>query len=370
MMRGIAFLSVLWLAGCAGLSEESLQMTPATFGDVPGWREECPVSALAAFSASCAKRPKTSGVADMDAWEAACSSLPADVDCDGARTFFETRFSVQAMSTGAGDTGLLTGYYEPSLKGSRVQGPEYSVPLYAVPGDMVSVNLGDFSPDLAGRKLTGLISGGCLKPYPDRAGIVSGALEKTGQPLVYVDDPADAFFLQVQGSGRVALAEGGELRLGYAGQNGHKYVAIGRTLLDRGDLKPGQVSMQSIKDWLRAHPEAADTVMNSNPSYVFFRVLEGDAVGAQNVPLTPLRSLAVDRRHVPLGLPLFIEAEDPVVPGGHIRRLMVAQDTGGAIKGPLRGDFFWGAGPQAEVRAGTMKSRTRFWMLLPKGRHE
>jgi len=366
MNRLAPLLAVFWLCGCAMPSQEMLLLEPVPFFALPGWGGDCPLSALAAFQASCAKLPASSEVADMAAWRQACANLPADADCSGVRAFFEENFEAKAMATGGGDTGLLTGYYEPELRGSREKSAAFPVPLHCLPGDMVAAELGDFLPDLAGRKITGHVEGGRFLPYPSRADIVSGALDGKGYELLYVDDAADAFFLQVQGSGRVVLADGSVVRLGYAGQNGRAYTAIGRELLARGELKPGGVSMQSIKDWLRANPEKADEVMNTNLSYVFFRELPGGAVGAQNVELTPLRSLAVDRKHVPLGLPVFIEAEDPLVSGAHIRRLMVAQDTGGAIKGPLRGDFFWGPGMRAEARAGVMKSQTRFWLLTPK----
>jgi membrane-bound lytic murein transglycosylase A len=206
-----------------------------------------------------------------------------------------------------------------------------------------------------------------LRPYENRAAIESGALRGRGLEMLWVDDPVDAFFLQIQGSGRVMLEDGTSLRIGYAGQNGHPYVAIGRELIARGALTREAVSMPAIRDWLRANPQEADAVMNRNPSFVFFRELDGDGpVGAQGVALTPGRSLAVDRSFVPYGVPVWLDAEDPVDGEVRVQRLLVAQDTGGAIRGPVRGDVFWGHGPEAEHRAGLMKSRGRYFLLLPK----
>ncbi|MDX1631392.1 MAG: MltA domain-containing protein [Thermoanaerobaculia bacterium] len=268
-------------------------------------------------------------------------------------------------------TGLFTGYYEPLLHGSRTRGGRYQVPLHVRPPDLVTVDLGRFRQDLEGRRIAGRLRGRSLVPFPDRAAIRTGALAGRGLELVWVDDPVDAFFLQVQGSGRVRLPDGREVRLGYAAQNGHPYHSIGRELIDRGELSREEVSLQSIRRWLRNHPEEAEKVMNTNASYVFFRRLEGPGpLGSLGVPVTPERSLAVDERFHPLGAPVWV---DTVVPkpgetGGEepFRRLLVAQDTGGAIRGPVRGDIFWGHGGRAEQIAGRMKGEGRLWLLLPR----
>jgi membrane-bound lytic murein transglycosylase A len=222
------------------------------------------------------------------------------------------------------------------------------------------VDLGRFRPAWRGERIAGRVDKGNLVPYSSRAEIEQGALSGRGLELAWAADTIETFFLQIQGSGRVRLADGGELRVGYDGQNGHPYVALGRVLIDRGLLPREQVTMQSIKAYLRAHPDEAAALMRENPSYVFFRELSGDGpVGAQGVALTPGRSLAVDRAFVPLGAPVWLVAED-------IARLLVAQDTGGAIRGPVRGDLFWGHGAEAEARAGAMKARGRAWLLLPR----
>ena len=235
---------------------------------------------------------------------------------------------------------------------------------------MVRVNLDEFSDGLSGRHIVGRLDGRRLRPYPERRQIEAGALDGLGLPVVYVDDPVDAFFLQIQGSGRVALAGGGEMRLGYAGGNGRRYYAIGRELIKRGILNKTNVSMQSIRAWLHANPEAGRAVMDLNLSYVFFRELTGPSpIGALGVALTPGRSIAVDRRLIPLGIPIWLQASRPGGGPGTgdepLNRLVVAQDTGGAIKGGVRGDMFWGHGAEAAAIAGRMKHTGSWFLLLP-----
>jgi membrane-bound lytic murein transglycosylase A len=215
--------------------------------------------------------------------------------------------------------------------------------------------------------LVGRVVDGTLRPYEGRAEIEAGALSGRARPIAWVDDPVDAFFLQIQGSGRVALAEGGEMRVGYAAQNGHGYVPVGRILAERGEIPREQVSMQSIRAWMARDARAAQDLMNANPSYVFFRELTGDGpIGSEGVALVPGRSLAVDRAHVALGVPVWLDAQDPLDEAKRVRRLLVAQDTGGAIRGVVRGDVFWGTGEEAAERAGRMRSRGRTWVLLPR----
>ncbi|MDD5587463.1 MAG: MltA domain-containing protein, partial [Alphaproteobacteria bacterium] len=223
-----------------------------------------------------------------------------------------------------------------------------------------------FRSDLNGQRIAGKVEGHKLQPYDDRAAIAQGSLAGRARPLLWTDDPVEAFFLEIQGSGRVRLADGTRLRIGYDAQNGKPYVPIGRVLAEEGEIeKP--VTMAKIRAWLHAHPERAQAMMNRNPSVVFFRCVEGDGPkGAQGVVLTPGRSLAVDTAFVPLGVPLWLDPKEDAS-GEVIRpRLVVAQDTGGAIKGPVRGDLFWGSSPGAEARAGAMQSRGTYYLLLPK----
>jgi membrane-bound lytic murein transglycosylase A len=271
--------------------------------------------------------------------------------------------------------GLFTGYYEPEIRASRSRHGEFQSPIYGLPPDLVTVDLGLFHSDLAGRHITGRIEGHTLQPYLTRLQINQQGLGAT-PILLYADDPIAVFFLHIQGSGRARLEDGSMLRLAYAGQNGHPYTPIGRTLIAQGALDRAHMSMQAIAAWLRANPGTADWMMDSDASYVFFRELPvGDPTlgspGSEGVPLTPVASLAVDTSVHPLGVPVFIATSapdaDPRKPARVFNRLFVAQDTGGAIKGIARADIFWGFGPAAEAIAGRMKSTGRFYVLLPKG---
>jgi membrane-bound lytic murein transglycosylase A len=270
--------------------------------------------------------------------------------------------------------GLFTGYYEAELDGSRAPDATYATPIYGRPADLVTVDLVDFRADWKGEAIVGRVVDGQLEPYPDRAAIDGGALAGAGAELIWVADPVDAFFLHIQGSGRVRLADGGTMRVGYAASNGHKFRGIARDLIDMDVLPKEDASMQAVRDWLRANPAEAAALMQKNPRYIFFREITGaDAlangpIGAQSVPLTPMRSLAVDTKFLPLGVPLWLDTTWP--PGSPdagqpLRRLMIAQDTGGAIKGPIRGDFFWGTGEAALDLAGGMKQTGRYYLLLP-----
>lgn len=358
---------------------ERLVLSPATFGTLPGWSDDRVAEAVAPLRASCSRFATQledtpvgpGGVAGTVAdWRPACTRLnavPAGDDAT-ARAFFETWFTPYVASNGSESNGLFTGYYEVELQGARERSAAFPVPIYRRPPDLVSVDLGEFSERWKGERTAGRVADGRLRPYEDRAAIEAGALAGKGLELLWAADPIAVFFLHVQGSGRVLLPDGGRVRVGYAGQNGHRYVAIGRELIDRGALKREEVSLQSIRAWMEAHPEEAPALMNRNPSYVFFRELEGEGpVGSQGVALTAGRSLAVDRTHMPLGAPVWLDAEDPLNPTKRLQRLLVAQDTGGAIRGPVRGDVFWGFGPEAEERAGRMRSQGRYWLLLPRG---
>ncbi|AWU94877.1 murein transglycosylase A [Azospirillum ramasamyi] len=356
---------------------DALTLAPLTFAELPGWRTDPVAQAVPALARSCARfrtlppdRPVgPNGVAGtIGDWQRPCAQL-ADLPAgdDAARAFFEENFTPYAVGNNGVREGLFTGYYEPELEGSRRRHPAYPVPLYRRPADLVMVDLGDFSDRWRGERTAGRVVDGRLKPYEDRAAITAGSLRDKGLELVWVKDPIGAFFLQIQGSGRIRLAEGGEMRVGYAAQNGHKYVAIGKELIDRGELKREEVSLQTIRAWLFANPDQAAAVMNVNPSYVFFQPLSGDGPnGAQGVALTPGRSLAVDSKFMPYGAPVWLDAEDPMDAGQRLQRLMIAQDTGGAIRGPVRGDVFWGHGEEAEQKAGVMKSRGSYALLLPK----
>ncbi|MEX2298854.1 MAG: murein transglycosylase A [Dongiaceae bacterium] len=360
-------------------SGDALYLTPATFEQLPGWAEDPMSAALPALLRSCRKLvespPDTpvgpNGFAGTVAdWIPLCNTAwgltPRD-DID-MRAFMSRWFSPFLVSGADGADGLFTGYYEPELYGSLTPSPQYPVALYRTPDDMVTVPLGPFRADLEGENIVGRVDGTRFVPYYSHQEIDQGALAGRGLELLYVDDPVSAFFLHIQGSGRVFLADGTEMRVGYAGKNGRPYVAIGRVLADRGEIPLDQVSLQSIRAWLEANPDRAKEVMYQNPSFIFFDRIEGDGpIGAQGVVLTPSRSIAVDTRLLPLGVPLYV---DTVWPAGTdkglpMRRLVIAQDTGGAIRGPVRGDIYWGSGDIAGDFAGAMKSQGRYYLLLP-----
>ena len=366
--------------GRASVRGPAVSFYPISTRSLPGWGDGRETAALRAFLLSCSRINKAPPFQVMLSgapiagqarhWQAVCrmaAQLGRNVSPVAARRFFENWFSAYQVTDQGNPDGLFTGYFEPLLNGSLKKTPRYSVPLYKKPNDLVTVQLGEFNKALKGEQITGRVRANKLVPYAKRAEIESGALSGKGLELVWVDDPVDAFFLQIQGSGLVKLPSGKILRVGYAGKNGQPYFAIGRELVVRGALKMEDVSLQTIRAWLLANPAEARAVMNKNPSYVFFRVIEGAGpIGAQGVPLTAGHSLAVDRRYIPLGAPLWLDTIDPLVPGSPLRRLVIAQDTGGAIKGVVRGDFFWGAGERARNGAGKMKQPGRFFILLPR----
>jgi len=374
-LPGLIILFALAAAGIAGwfllprtsVPPEKLILSPIGFDAIPGWTRSDPAPALAAFRRSCVALRTLPPAAELGAYAGRVSDwLPAcagAASAKSARKFFETNFVAEA----AEGEGLFTGYYEPMLHGSRTRHGAYQTPVYGVPSDLVSVDLGLFRPEWKGERMAGRISGQTLVPYPTRADI--DATPPAARVLFYGDDPVAVFFLHIQGSGRVALDDGSVLRVAYAGQNGRPYTPIGRTLVHSGALPRDAVSMQSIRTWLKANPSAAARVMESDQSFVFFQDSPvGDpalgASGAEHVALTPMASIAVDLRHHPLGVPMFIATTMP--DGRPLQQLFVAQDTGGAIRGPVRADIYFGFGDKAGDVAGGMKASGRLYVLLPK----
>lgn len=341
-------------------------MTPTTFEALPGWQQDDLREAWPAFLASCKV------LARKDDWRDACTAAGGVNPADGAaiRAFFESRFVPnQVRAADGADTGLITGYYEPMLQGARKRGGAFQTPLYKVPDDLLTVDLGGVYPELKNMRLRGRLVGKKVVPYDTRAEIERAVMP--GKELLWVDDPVEAFFLEVQGSGRVRLADTGEtVRVAFADQNGHPYKAIGRWLVEQGQLPAAQVSAQSIKAWIAAHPERRQELFNANPSYIFFKEerLPDPSVGpkgALGVPLTPARSVAVDQQFLPLGAPVWL-ATTRAGSEAPMQRLMMGQDTGGAIRGAVRADFFYGFGKEAADNAGLMKQRGQIWVLLPK----
>jgi len=355
----------------------ALTLTRVTYADLPGWSEDRLSEALPALLSSCAKLgagpddravgPDALGGTIAD-WRAPCESLRAAAFGDEAqlRTAIENAFVPLRVDVSDGGEGTFTGYYEPELRGARRANATYRWPLYLVPDDLVTVDLERFSSELAGKSVVGRVETGRLVPYHDRAAIDEGVLEGRDLELIWLDDPVDAFFLHIQGSGKVLFEDGSVTRVGYAGSNGLKFYAIGRALIDEGKVPRNKASMQSIRDWLRANPGAGREVMQRNGRYIFFREITGDGpIGAQGVALTAGRSMAIDRSLLPLGAPFWL---DTTWPGSDrpLRRLVVAQDVGSAIKGAVRGDLFWGAGEAALEQAGRMKQKGSYYLLLPK----
>ena len=331
--------------------------------DVSGWTDDDPGAAWDAFLRGCAR------LAAHSAWRETCAlarQLPAGAS---VREFFEAHFLPYRVANPDGSVqGLVTGYYEPLLRGSRTKEGPYRYPLYAVPEDLLIVDLAEINPELKHLRLRGRLQGRRVVPYYARADIEHGLPALAGKELLWVDDAVELFFLQIQGSGRIQLPSGELVRVGYADQNGRPYRSVGRYLVEQGELKLEQASMQGIKAWGVANPAKLEALLNQNPSYVFFHELqhaEGGPPGALGVALTPERSIAVDPRYIPLGAPVFLATTRPNSTAP-LQRLVLAQDTGGAIRGAVRADFFWGFGEGAGAQAGRMRQSARMWVLLPR----
>jgi len=335
----------------------------AQYSDLPGWADDTLSTAFQAFLNQCTSLQRQA------IWRPACSSATAINATDDAaiRAWFEAQLRPwQLVNPDGNRSGLITGYYEPILRGSRARKAPYTTPVFGVPEDLIVVDLGELYPELKHMRLRGRIEGRKLVPYYSRAEWT--AQEVAHPPMLWVDDPIDFFFMQIQGSGQIELSDGSRIRLNYADQNGHPYRSIGRWLIDKGELKAEQASMQGIKNWARANPKRLQELLNQNPSLVFFRELKAEGSGPQGamgLPLTPERSIAVDPRTTPLGAPVWLATTQPNS-DQPLQRLMLAQDTGGAIRGPVRADFYWGSGPTAGNQAGKMKQNGRMWVLLPK----
>ena len=373
LARGLLLSALFALYGCASPptapvtkpQPDSWSMARTAFEALPGWNAANADAALLSFRRSCAvlaARPDSAAMGGVGYagtvgdWRGVCASAGGD-----ARTFFQTNFTPFALD--AAGEGLFTGYYEPQIRGSRTRQGAYQTPVHGLPSDLVRVDLGQFIPKFKGERVSGRVSGNALVPYASRAQINAGIKAPV---LFYTDDPVAFFFLQIQGSGRVVFTDGSAARIGYAGENGRPYTAIGRTLIAEGALSRENVSLQTIRAWLLANPARAQGVMEGNESYIFFEEKPlGDtqlgSTGSLGVALTPMASLAVDPRIHALGAPFYLDAGGP----DPVRALLVAQDIGGAIRGAVRGDIFFGFGAEAERRAGAMKAPGRLHVLLP-----
>ncbi len=342
------------------------QLRPVDWSAIVAWKQDSLLETWPAFLQTCA------GLKSQPSWLGVCNDAQYVNGTDEAaiRIFFEQRFQPhEVFNTDNSLEGTVTGYYEPLLKGDRARTSKARYPIYAAPDDLIAVDLSSVYPELKSLRLRGRLQGNKIVPYPTRSEIENANGGFKGKPIAWAEDPVELFFLQIQGSGRIELPDGAHMRIGYADQNGHPYRSIGKLLVERGELKLEEASMQGIKAWGQANPDKLSELLQSNPSFVFFKELPNGLsgpVGALGVPLTAGRSIAVDSKFIPLGAPVFLATTWPNSPQP-LNRLMMAQDTGGAIRGAVRADFFWGFGSEAGEQAGRMKQKGRMWVLLPKG---
>jgi membrane-bound lytic murein transglycosylase A len=353
------------------------RLVPTGFGEIPGWDDDDHAAALSAFRRSAAvlaahpPKARAAGI-DIEALAtrlAEAAALPDPLPRGAARRFFEDGFAPHIVEPESGG-GFFTGYYEPIVAGARRRTERFNAPLYGVPDDLVEFDPAMPPPGINPTLRFARKTADGFTAYPDRAAIEDGLLAGRGLELAFVADPVDAFFIQIQGSARIALAEGGTMRVTYAAKTGHSYTPIGRVMVEMGALERGAVTMQTIRAWLATHPGEVSKVLRHNRSFVFFREAAVDdeglgPVAAAKVPLTRERSLAVDRLLYPFHLPVFIDTT--LAGGAAFRRLLIAQDTGSAIVGPARGDIFFGSGDAAGETAGAMQAAGRFIVLMPRG---
>ncbi len=342
------------------------RLQAARWADLPGWSVDRLDAAWPALLRSC------KALQNDERWTRACDAARVLGDRPNratVRRYFESGFVPWQVVNGDGSTeGLVTGYYEPLIRGNTRRTPLSAWPIYGVPDDLITVDLSAVYPELKNMRLRGRLDGNRLVPYWTRGELAAQGAQVRAPVIAWANDPIELFFLQVQGSGRIAMPDGTFLRIGYADHNGHPYKSIGRWLIEQGELTRSQASMQGIRHWARTHPQRLQALLEQNPAFVFFRVLPaGDdgPLGALGVPLVAERSIAVDRGAVPLGAPVFLATTEPNS-AKPLRRLVMAQDTGGAIKGGVRADYFWGFGDAAGALAGRMRQKGEMWVLLPK----
>ncbi len=364
-------------------ASDSIALKKVAFSALPAWASDQHAEAIPAFLASCAR---LADIPDNDPvghdghsgkarqWRRACTAaakVPAGDDA-AARAFFEAEFHPYQAAGRAGTEGKMTSYYVQSLRASRRRHGAYQTPILARPADLVSVDLSSFVPDGRGRKVWGKLDprSGALRPYPTRAEIRKGALATQNLELLWADDPVDALFTEIEGSGRATLDDGSEVWLEFAGKNGRPYSGVGKLLRDLGELPVGQGSMQGIRAWFVAHRDRFDEIADKNSSKVFFAISSRPgAVGSQGVILSPLRSMAIDRAFVAHSTPIWVDTRAPVAGARREapwQRLLIAQDTGGGILGAVRGDIYWGADAAAADLSGRMGGPGRYWLLLPR----
>lgn len=360
--------------------EIDLHLKSDTYDKLPGWQQAKLQNSFQVLKNSCAlflrRDPERSAGTDLIPltvadWLPACKAAEFVNATNNSeiKKYFEKWFAPYVIAKEEPLDGLFTGYYSLNLEGSPEKTEKYKVPLYSLPDDLAIMQLQDFDKDLPRRKIITQVEGHRLKPYVTRKAIDNGALKGKAKPIAWIESPVDRVFLEIQGSGVITFDDGSKHYLGYAGENGAPYTPIAKVLIDKGVMTRDNASMQGIKRYLEQHPKEMDEVLHANKSFVFFQEqTQAGALGAQGLPLTPGVSMAVDLRHIPLGVPLWLSTTytDMERQEQTLQRLMVAQDTGGAIRGPVRGDVYWGDDFKASQLAGRMKHPGQYWVLLPK----
>ncbi|MBJ26543.1 MAG: murein transglycosylase [Alphaproteobacteria bacterium] len=376
-------------AGCVPLTEtpsltNNIRFEPTNFSNIPYWDDDDHEIALEAFNRSCKailNNPYDTNITTQNPhknknWFAVCeiASTLERANNNAAKKFFEKFFVPYSVGQGSIKEGLFTGYYEPVIRGSLSRSERYNVPLYGIPSDMISIKLNEFSDDFPDKVITGRLQGSKFVPYYTRSDIENGKAGLQGSEIAWLEDYTDSFFLHIQGSGQILFEDGSRKRISYAASNGHKYFAIGRKLIQDGEIPKTEISMQRIREWLKQNPSRAKSLTEQNPSYIFFRWNNNTntkvgPIGSQGIPLTSGRSIAIDRRFFTFGTPIWLKTKIPAAQENKkqdIYRLVIAQDTGSAIKGIIRGDLFIGTGDEAGEIAGKMKEIGRYWVFLPK----
>lgn len=368
-LAGLA-AALLGLTVAAG-DAVAAELVPVAYAEIGGWSADSHAAAFAAFRRGCAR---IGGHAPIRRACEAALAMPSGIDDSAARRFFEERFAPHRLAVGGSERGLFTGYYEPVIRASREAGAGFAVPVLGPPPGLVAVDAALAAAGAPAGLSHVLRRDGAVAALPTRAEIDAGALDGHAPPIAWLADPADAFFLHVQGSGLLVYGDSSSERITYAGKNGHPYTSIGRLLTERGVMRREQVTMDSLRDWLAADPARGRALMAENRSYIFFRRVGAHdprlgPLGQLEVALTPGRSLAVDLAHHAANQPIWLDTslpDSPAGPGGRLRRLMIAQDTGSAIRGPIRGDIFFGTGDSAGVVAGRMRAEGTMIVLVPR----
>lgn len=375
LLTTLSTLSIWWY------STQKITIKEASFAHLPGWKTTPVKQSLNAFRLSCKtflkqdpeKWTGTDHIAiQIKDWQPACrAAMSNDLVSDSAiRAFFQTWFKPVAFHQGKPVHGLFTGYFMPLLKGSLNKTKDYTVPVYGVPSNLITAKLDQFNPEFKNKRIAGRLDGKRLVPFYTREEINKGALRNKAPILFWINSPMDRVFLEIEGSGVVDLVDGKRIYVGYASENGAPYTSIAAVMIKKGILTPNTASSENIKQYLVDHPKEIDHVLNQNKSFIFFSHLKSNAaLGAQGVGLTPGYSLAIDPKWIPYGTPTWLSTSVPTKDNnGKIpfNRLMVAQDTGGAIRGTVRGDIFWGAGEEASYIANHMRDHGRYWLLLPR----